>query len=90
MSKTIIYQPFTPSQVKELEKINAMTSGSAKNSAIDAIAKACNKKRAVITTKLWYMTNAKTRKVNAMSAERTIELPIKGISVKDNKVIITY
>ena len=52
MSKKSIYQPFSSAQLQELEKINSMVPGAAKNNAIDAIAKACNKQRSLITTKL--------------------------------------
>jgi hypothetical protein len=88
MSKKSIYQPFSSAQLQELEKINSMVPGAAKNTAIDAIAKACNKQRSLITTKLWYM--AKNNKKSAITAMRTIEFPIKEVSIRDNKVIITY
>jgi hypothetical protein len=88
MSKKSIYQPFSSAQLQELKKINSMVPGTDKNNAIDAIAKACNKKRSLITTKLWYMTE--NNKKSAITAMRTIEFPIKEVSVRDNKVIITY
>lgn len=98
MSKTILF--YTPKEVRELKNLKRTTKrGKERNAAIEAWAKAHNRKFSAVYAKVCSLKVGKTytRRKPVVSVKdtqsfvggTTFRIPIKSVAVVDNHLVIT-